>query len=62
VQSRGDIVPLYDEHGEFIPRVVVLFQPIYSNTGEVTGYILKPKTRLDGPIKRQSIGKTFSIN
>ena len=62
MQSWGDIVPLYNERGEFIPCVVVLFQPIYSNTGEVTGYILKPKATLDGSIKRQAIGKTFSVN
>ncbi|KIJ98356.1 hypothetical protein K443DRAFT_628131 [Laccaria amethystina LaAM-08-1] len=35
IQSQGDLVPLYDEHGE------------------VTGYILKPKTRLDEPTKQQ---------
>jgi hypothetical protein len=47
VQSRGDIVPLYDEHGEFMQCGLVLFQLIYYNTGKVTGYILKPKMRLD---------------
>jgi hypothetical protein len=62
VQLRGDIVPLYDEHGEFVSCVVPWFQPIYSNVGEVTGYIRKPKMRLDESTMRQLSGKTFWVN
>jgi len=64
VHSRGDIVPLYDEDGEFILYLFLIPHILYSNVGEVTGYLLKPKKRL--PLEQSakpqllSNGKTLS--
>jgi len=64
VHSRGDIVPLYDEDGEFILYLFLVFCIIYSNAGDVTGYLLKPKKRLplERSAKQQLLlnGKTLS--
>ena len=61
VDLLGDIVPLYNEQGDF--KFVLFFGvSIYSNIGEVMGYIRKPKVRLDKSIefiKQQSSSKTF---
>jgi hypothetical protein len=51
VHSRGDIVPLYDEEGESHLMFMAIFPITYSGTiGEITGYMLKPKKQLDGPV------------
>ena len=54
LQLQGDIVPLYSEHGEFVPCILFSFQLIYSNIREVIGYICKPQTRLEESTMRQS--------
>jgi len=64
VHSRGDIVPLYDEDGEFILYLFPVSHILYSDVGEVTGYLLKPKKKL--PLERSAKpqllpnGKTLS--
>ena len=55
VHSRGDIVPLYDEEGEYYLMFMVIFLTTYSGTiGEITGYMLKPKKQLDAPVTQLS--------
>ena len=45
--SRGDIVPLYDEDGKFIAISFYYYFNYYSDIGEVTAYMLKPKKRIE---------------
>ena len=56
VHSRGDIVPLYDEEGEYHLMFMAIFPTTYSGTiGELTGYMLKPK-KLDAPVTQLRSG------
>jgi hypothetical protein len=64
MNSLGDIVPLYNEQGEFVLIFWTTIPTVEFNIGEITGYIRKPTkgpggSEFDKSIKQKSSGKTI---